>query len=78
MNSQNHHYFAALLEEQRAKQLAIDEQIQLELLGLDEPVIDKDHRQEYMKYLANRILQINTLMEQWLNAIELDADRFAQ
>lgn len=78
MNPNNHQYFAALLEEQRFKQLAIDEQVNLELLGLDEPASDKDHRQEYMKYLANRILQINTLMEQWLNAIEIDVDRLAQ
>jgi len=78
MDSQNHQYFAGLLEEQRSKQLAFDEQITLELLGLDEPETDKDHRQEYMKYLANRILQINSLMENWLNDIELNIDRFAE
>ncbi|MFD1255744.1 hypothetical protein ACFQ3S_02965 [Mucilaginibacter terrae] len=72
MQSLNHQYFAALLEEQRLKQSAFDEQIQLELLGLTEPETAKDHRQEYMKYLANRILQINNLMEQWLNAMEMD------
>ncbi|CAM3856008.1 hypothetical protein MUGA111182_13480 [Mucilaginibacter galii] len=78
MDSQNHQYFAGLLEEQRSKQLAFDEQITLELLGLEEPVSDKDNRQEYMKYLANRILQINSLMEKWLNAIELNVDRFVK
>lgn len=78
MDSQNHQYFAGLLEEQRSKQLAFDEQITLELLGLEEPIADKDHRQEYMKYLANRILEINSLMENWLNDIELNIDRFAE
>jgi len=78
MDSQNHQYFAGLLEEQRSKQLAFDEQITLELLGLEESETDKDHRQEYMKYLANRILQINSLMENWLNDIELNIDRFAE
>jgi len=72
MQSLNHQYFAALLEEQRLKQLVFDQQIQLELLGLTEPDIEKDYRQEYLKYLANRILQIDTLLEQWLNAMELD------
>lgn len=78
MNPRNHQYFASLLEEQRSKQLAIDEQIHLELLNLNEDASDKDHRQEYMKYLANRILQINTLLEQWLNAAELNIDHFVR
>ena len=75
MQSLNHQYFATLLEEQRSKQAAFNEQIHLELLGLTEPEIEKDYRQEYMKYLANRILQIDTLMQQWLSAMELDLDR---
>ena len=75
MQPLNHHYYATLLEEQRLKQCLFDEQIRLELLALTEPEADKQHRQEYMKYLANRILQINTLLETWLNAMELNLDR---
>jgi hypothetical protein len=72
MQSLNHQYFATLLEEQRHKQCAFDEQIKLELLDLIEPEIARNNRQEYMKHLANRILQINVLLKPWLDAIELD------
>lgn len=72
MHNLNHQYYATLLEEQRLKQCAFDEQIQLELLGLNEPAVSKNNRHEYMKYLANRIIQINVLLEPWLDTIELD------
>ncbi len=72
MQTLNHEYYAFLLEELRHKQSVFDAQIQLELLGLTETEIIKHNRQEFLKYLANSILQIHTLMEQWLNAVELD------
>jgi hypothetical protein len=71
MQPLNHDYFAALIEEQRIKQLAMDEQVQLELLNLNEPEINKKMRRCYMEYLAQRILQINTLLDTWLNKVDL-------
>jgi hypothetical protein len=71
MQTSNHDYFAVLIEEQRIKQLAMDEQVQLELSGLTEPEINKKMRRCYMEYLANRILQIETLLDAWLNSVEL-------
>ena len=71
-------YYIGLLNEQRFKQLAFNEQINLELLNLTEPESDKLHRQEYLKYLAYRILQIDNLMEQWLNTVNLGVNLFAE
>jgi hypothetical protein len=79
MQPLNHLYYAALLEEQRLKHAAFDEQIKLELLNLTETEAeaDKIHRQEYMQYLANRILQINVLMEPWLNCMQINLTKLA-
>lgn len=77
MQPLNHLYYAALLEEQRLKHAAFDEQIKLELLNLTETEADKIHRQEYMQYLANRILQIDVLMEPWLNCMQLNLNKLA-
>jgi|GEM_PF-6340144 len=67
-------YYVKLLNEQRLKQLAFNEQINIELLNLTEPESDKHHRQEYLKYLAYRILQIDFLVDQWLNSVSLDTN----
>ncbi|WP_345955154.1 hypothetical protein [Mucilaginibacter sp. PAMB04168] len=71
----NDDYFISLLEEQRRNQLAIDEQIQVELLGLTESIVAKQLRRRYMEHLAIRILQIDSFLEQWLNGIHLPSDR---
>jgi len=77
MQSLNHDYYVDLLNEQRYKQIAFNEQINMELLNLAEPESDKLHRQEFLKYLAYRILQIDTLLEHWLNSINLTVHLFA-
>jgi hypothetical protein len=75
MQSLNHHYYIGLLQEQRMKQLIFNHQIQLELSGISESEMVKDSRQQDLKLLAYRILQINNLMEPWLNTFKLDIDR---
>jgi len=70
MQSLNHQYFALLLEEQRTKQFILDQHIQLELLGIS--YTSEQQCRGYMKLLAIRILEINSLMEEWLNAVELN------
>lgn len=67
-------YYIDLLNEQRHKQVAFNEQLNIEVLNLTEPESDKLHRQEYLKYLAYRILQIDNLIEQWLSDINLDVN----
>jgi hypothetical protein len=65
-------YFARLVEEQRLKQTIFNTHIQLEFLSLEECAMEKSYRQQHMKQLANRIVQINHLLEPWLNAVDLD------
>ncbi|WP_342647250.1 hypothetical protein [Mucilaginibacter sp. CSA2-8R] len=66
-------YFARLVEEQRLKQTIFNTHIQLEFLSLEEEgATEKNYRQQHMKQLANRIVQINHLLDPWLNAVELD------
>ncbi len=68
-------YFARLVEEQRLKQTIFNTHIQLEFLSLEEEGdTEKNYRQQHMKQLANRIVQINHLLEPWLNAVELDLE----
>jgi len=67
-------YYIELLNEQRHKQVAFNEQLNIEVLNLTEPESDKLHRQEYLKYLAYRILQIDNQIEQWLSNINLDVN----
>jgi hypothetical protein len=77
MQSLNHDYYIGLLQEQRIKQLDFNQQIQIELLGIPESESVKNSRQQDLKLLAYRILQINNLMEKWLRTITLDIDRLA-
>ena len=74
MQSSGCSYYIELLNEQRHKQVAFNEQLNIEVLNLTEPESDKLHRQEYLKYLAYRILQIDNLIEQWLSNIDLDVN----
>jgi hypothetical protein len=68
-------YFARLVEEQRLKQTIFNTHIQLEFLSLEEEGdTEKNYRQLHMKQLANRIVQINHLLEPWLKAVELDLE----
>jgi len=67
-------YFARLVEEQRLKQTIFNTHIQLEFLSLEECDNEKNYRQLHMKQLANRIVQINHLLEPWLKAVELDLE----
>ncbi len=67
-------YFARLVEEQRLKQTIFNTHIQLEFLSLEECDIEKNYRQQHMKQLANRIVQINHLLEPWLSGVELDLE----
>lgn len=74
MHALNQQYFIDLLQEQTLKKLAFDKQLQLEFLNINEPEIDRINRQEYMKFLASRIMQIDILLNQWLDSVELDID----
>lgn len=68
-------YFARLVEEQRLKQTIFNTHIQLEFLSLEEEGdTEKNYRQQHMKQLANRIVQINHLLEPWLSGVELDLE----
>jgi hypothetical protein len=77
MQSLDYDYYVDLLNEQRCKQTAFNEQINIDFLNLTEPESEKLHRREYLKYLAYRILQIDTLLEHWLKSFNLTVHLFA-
>ncbi|QJD94740.1 hypothetical protein HH214_02040 [Mucilaginibacter robiniae] len=66
------HYFVALLKEQTSKKSAFDYQIELEFSAQPETDLQKQHRQEYLQFLAARILHIDHLLELWLTTVKLD------
>jgi hypothetical protein len=77
MDKLNHNYFAELLMEQDIKKSVFDTQLQLELLDLAETTVQKQHRLEYMKFLAGRIIEIERLLDSWANNIDLQQKWFA-
>jgi hypothetical protein len=70
MHNYDDYYLVGLLNEQIVKKSAFNKQ--LALLSHPESSVDKQHRIEYMKFLADRLISIDAILERYLTALDLD------
>jgi hypothetical protein len=74
----NDQYLITLLKEQTIKKAAFDRQLEVEFSDHYESAISRKQRQEYMKFLAGRLTQINLLLDIWADTIELNLDQILE
>ncbi|UEG52541.1 hypothetical protein LLH06_16410 [Mucilaginibacter daejeonensis] len=70
-------YLIILLEELRIKRSVFDEQIRAVIAAPRDTGIESAHREEFMHFLAQRIIHIERKINDRLNDIKLDLDQIA-